>query len=837
MIKNEHTAFDLRGLTLVVAAVAWVAGMLLGNVLPLSSLPLLIAACAAFLCLIFFWRNPRNRIFTLIILCLLLGFWRYTIASPLGDTNAISASIGTGTLEIRGSVSDEPKLEGRMRVLLVAVSAISKNAGASWQVAHGKMEVETLGEAIQDPYGANYGDDVELQGKLQIPPPHTTPDIFASMIFPRISVRGTGGNAVIAALYHLRVTLSTIISQSLPQPEAALLTAIVLGLNTPALKPLASAFNVTGTVHLIVSSGFKVTILAGLILASTRWLYTNPANQATPMLPAQKRKYNKRLWLTSTVVIICIAAYTVLSGAGPAALRAGIMGGLLVIAPRVGRTYNVYTALAICTCILTFFDPFVLWDVGFQLSFLGTLGIVILTPILQKALKSIERLPFGHAIAEMSAVTIAAQIATLPIVAITFQQISFIAPITNILTVPLLGITIFIGILICGAGMLFAPLGILCGWVAWPLLWYIGNIVTECAILPGAFMTVNGLSAGLAWSYYALLFLVVAIMVYKWPVEEKSRPDHATNTTLLSRRTWRMVQLSAALVIILATGTTALAAKADGRLTVSFLNVGPANQQPQGEAVLIQTPDKKIALIDGGMDATSLAQELDSRLPSWQRSIDVVISTTQKSDHLAGLQDVITRFQVGEVVDAGMLHPSAGYALWRRTILERNLRYVQVRQGASIAVGGQVALQVFWPRSPLHKGSNEEEDNGLVVRLITPGLRLLFLGATAMSKYALNGLLAEITPDYLQAEIVQIVADVDKALPTELNTVLQTVKPSLIVITPAALSAKLRKNGATTVINSPSRALTSGATWQIEQTAQVGTIELNCSNQQWGMNV
>lgn len=834
MIKNESTAFDLRGLALVVATVAWVAGILLGNVMPLSSLPLLIAAFAAFLCLIFFWRNPRNRIFTLIILCFLLGFWRYTIASPLGDANAISASIGTGTLEIRGSVSDEPKLEGKMRVLLVAVSAISKNAGASWQAAHGKMEVKTLGGAIEDPYGANYGDDVELQGKLQIPPPHTTPDIFASMIFPRISVKGTSGNAVIAALYHLRVTLSTIISQSLPQPEAALLTAIVLGLNTPALKPLASAFNVTGTVHLIVSSGFKVTILAGLILASTRWLYTNPATQATPMLPAQKRKYNKRRWLTSTVVIICIAAYTVLSGAGPAALRAGIMGGLLVIAPLFGRTYNVYTALAICTCILTFFDPFVLWDVGFQLSFIGTLGIIILTPILQKALKSIERLPFGYAIAEISAVTIAAQIATLPIDAITFQQISFIAPITNILTVPLLAITIFMGIFICVSGILYAPLGILCGWVAWPVLWYIGNIVTECAILPGAFMTVNGLSGGFAWCYYALLCSVVATIVYKWPAEKKNRQDHATST---ARRTWRMVQLSAALAIVLATGTTALAAKNDGRLTVSFLSVGPVNQQPQGEAVLIQTPDKKIALIDGGMDATSLAQELDSRLPSWQRSIDVVISTTQKSDHLTGLQDVITRFQVGEVVDAGMLHPNVGYALWRRTILERNLHYVQVRQGTTIAVGGQVALQVFWPRSSLHKGSNEEEDNGLVVRLITPGLRLLFLGATAMSKYALNGLLAEITPDYLQAEIVQIVADVDKALPTELNTLLQTVKPSLIVITPTALSAKLRKNGATTVINSPSRALTSGATWQIEQTAQVGTIELNCSNQQWGMNV
>lgn len=400
---------------------------------------------------------------------------------------------------------------------------------------------------------------------------------------------------------------------------------------------------------------------------------------------------------------------------------------------------------------------------------------------------------------------------------------------------PLLGIIIFLGVLICAAGMFLAPLGMLFGWVAWPVLWYIDKIVTACSVLPGAFINVNNLNTGLAWCYYALLSLVIITIVYKWPAEEKQ--NHATTPALLSRRTWLIIQLSAALVVILATGATALAAKSAGKTTISFLNVGPANQQPQGEAVLIQTADGKIAIIDGGMDATSLAQELDSRLPSWQRAIDVVIATTQKADHLAGLQDVITRFQVGEVVDAGMLHPGTGYALWRRTISERNLRYVEIRQGATIAVGSQVALQVFWPRPSLHKGGSEEVDNGLIVRLITPGMHLLFLGASAMSKYALNGLLSDIAPDYLQAEIVQVVAEVGKAFPAELSDLLQEVKPALIVITPAALSAKQRKNGTASVINPLPLALSRGATWQIEQTAQVGTIEFNCSNQGWGMNV
>jgi ComEC/Rec2-related protein len=606
-----------------------------------------------------------------------------------------------------------------------------------------------------------------------------------------------------------------------------------LQLRTPALKPLTPAFNATGTAHLIAPSGFKVTVLAGLVIASTRWLYEGKNARNTPSLPAQKR--NWRRWAASALVISSVAIYTILSGAGPAALRAGLMGILLVVAPRFGRIYNLYTALAASVLLMSIFDPFVLWDAGFLLSFLGTLGIVLLTPFFQKWLKPLERLPFGHTIAEMSAVTLAAQMATLPIIALTFNQVSFIAPIANVLTVPLLGVLIFTGLLICGAGSLFAPLGLLCGWLAWPLLWYVSNIVRWCAMLPGAFMSVTNLNSELAWAYYGLLALLVCIIHYKWPQQKPSLQSKAASP--LSQRRWHILQLSAAVLVIFATGATALAARPDGRLTITFLNVGPANQPSQGEALLLHTPDGKNALIDGGLDATSLGQELDSRLPSWQRSLDMVILTSPKSDHLLGLQDVVSRYQVGEVVDGGMLHPNVAYALWRRTIAERNIPYLQARQGAIISIGSQVSLQVFWPRPILHKSSNEEVENGLVIRLIAPGLRLLLLGATALSKYALTGLLNDIAPSYLQADIVQAVAEVGKVVPTELGAVLQAAHPSLLVITPAALSAKLRKAGMATSALNPLPQLLAGATWQTEQTALVGTIEVHTSNQGWGMNV
>ncbi|MEO8970722.1 MAG: ComEC/Rec2 family competence protein, partial [Ktedonobacteraceae bacterium] len=445
---------DLHGLTLVVVAGACLIGMFLASLVPLPPVSLLMGLVPALVGVPLLWNDTRGRIILLVVLSLLLGAWRYTIASPVNDPSAISAFIGKGKVEVQGSVTDEPTIQGKTRVLLVSVTSISLSTGATWQDAHGELEVRTLDSTVENPYGANYGDAIELQGTLQPRDQYTAAGVFANMAFPRISVMSSGGNPVLAALYHLRVMLETVIVQSLPQPEAALLIAILLSLRTPAIKPFANFFNETGTAHLIAPSGFKVTIVAGIIKSSTGWLYkkrgvqagqTEQIQQTWQMLPAERRQGEVRRRLVTALVVTCIIIYTILSGAGSAAIRAGIMGVIMVIAPRIGRIYNVYTALAFAALIMSLLDPFVLWDVGFQLSFLGTLGIVMLTPLLQRLLSPLQRVPFGHTLMEISAVTLAAEIATLPIVAQTFNTISFIALITNILTVPLLGILLSIG--------------------------------------------------------------------------------------------------------------------------------------------------------------------------------------------------------------------------------------------------------------------------------------------------------------------------------------------------------------------------------------------------------
>ena len=163
----------------------------------------------------------------LILLCLLLGAWRYTVASGVEDAQRISKFIGAGKIEIQGTLSDEPKISGKSLVLAITVSEVSTDQGKTWQQADGQVEAQTLDGQSQPVYGPNYGDTVELQGKFQPPSQYNPPGTSASMAFPRLATLHPNGNPLMAAFYHLRLALASVLAQSLPQPQAALLIAIL----------------------------------------------------------------------------------------------------------------------------------------------------------------------------------------------------------------------------------------------------------------------------------------------------------------------------------------------------------------------------------------------------------------------------------------------------------------------------------------------------------------------------------------------------------------------------------------------------------------------------------
>lgn len=578
----------------------------------------------------------------------------------------------------------------------------------------------------------------------------------------------------------------------------------------------------------MIPSGFKVTLFVGLINAGTRWLLPKPGQPGQRLLPAERRRQSWKYWLHTLLLILCIVVYTLLSGGGPAALRAGVMGILLILAPRLRRFYNVYTAMALTALVMSLIDPFVIWDTGFQLSFIGTLGILLFTPLLQHLFRFLNRWPLGFHIAEIVAVTLAAQVATLPIFMLSFNQVSFIAPLANLASVPLLGISLALGALICVSGLIALPLALICGWLAWPLLWYVTTVITWCSHIPGAYLQVDNIPPLVAWIYYALLAGLAALFLAHWQPTTLQKHQHAP---LLTRRTRLILQGSLALLMLLATGILTQATRPGEYLTIALLSNGDPSQ---GQALFLQTPDGQTVLIDEGASNTILSQTLDTRLPFWQRSLGLVLPSDTGTSNLAGLQDVVTRYQVQRAIDAGMLHPDLAYARWRNTLNTRNLPYTQTRQGALITLDPQTALQVLWPPVQLHKSSHETSDNALVLRLVTPHLRLLLLNSTALSDYALQHLPLGLAPTALQADIVQLLGEEGKSFPPSLINILTLAHPSLLLLT--TLPARKHKNAsqpATTTISSSPPA----GPWEVLQNKQATSLEIQSTAHGWHINL
>jgi ComEC/Rec2-related protein len=832
------------GYALVAIVAAWIAGIALHFITPLSAItiftwlvlapfPLALWLIAAFMARRAAARftsaaSSEARWWRIALVVGLIGFWvalgaaRATWADPANNPLAVSrfASSTSGSkLIVQGLVAAEPDLRSGYRLLTVDTSQVSTDNGKSWQKASGEIEATIYGP--DDWFAPAYGDTISLTGKLK-PAGSAPPGILARMSNAQASVlaRG-GGNPVLAWLFDLRVQLAQSIQRSLPEPEAALLIGILLGLKTPTLRARLPLFTATGTIHLVVPAGLKVSTLAELTSYAVRRLGQ---------------------WPRTIAALLAVATYAALGGGGPAAVRAAIMGALLALAPALGRAYNVFTAIAIAAGIMTLTDPLLIADAGFQLTVLATLGLPLLVPPVQRRLArwlgAIPRFPATHAIAELLAVTIAAQLATLPVLALTFHQFSLIAPIANLLTVPLLAPLLVLGALLALAGLFGGVAGLIAlalSWVLWPLLWFVDSVITICANLPAASFTVPDLPGIVAWAYYAALAGMLWWLL-PWLRKRRSRSASSALPTTTAQHTGGHIRLArGALVGVLLLALVGACGAAAPVLTdhaahLYFLDVGPG-----GEAALLRLPSGVTALLNGGPDGPTLEAALSGKLPFWQHTLDLAVLTDPRSGDVRGLQDAATHFTIAHSADAGMLHPGKDYLAWLDATAHAGATHSIVRAGSVIHLDSDTLLRALAPLPQLYPPGDGSTDasNDLILRLETPGLRVLFLGSA--DDYALDALAYANQP--LAADVVEMALPPGAPLNLDgpLGAVLALAHPHLIVINdaPVAPTSKTAKRAAAVDWwgSDSDAASTLGA--QILRVDLAGTVELSGGANGW----
>ncbi len=251
--------------------------------------------------------------------------------------------------------------------------------------------------------------------------------------------------------------------------------------------------------------------------------------------------------------------------------------------------------------------------------------------------------------------------------------------------------------------------------VSWLGLVYLLAVVELFAQVPA--ISVGEFDAGWVWGAYALLGVVVW-----WLARWQRRLGMVESPGPIKMGLPGKFALPS-LILIVALTATGIVAPADHRLQVSFLNVG------QGDAIYIRTPSGQDILIDGGPSPQRLAQELGKKMPFWNRTIELVVSTHADADHLTGLLEALKRYKVLQIVDPGVPSDTDLYREWQSLIEDKKVPDSAVMAGQSIKLKGGLEFAVL---NPINTVTDDTNLASVVLSLTYGDVSFLFTGDLPM---------------------------------------------------------------------------------------------------------
>ena len=469
----------------------FIGGIALRSFFSISSAFLLGFLILAIFFISAFWSRKKLVIIGFCLLFLTLGIWR--------QQQALSEIVYPEEKEISfvGRVVAEPDVRGDNTKLTVETEMV---------VGRVLLTADTYPEY-------QYGDKLKITGYLQ--KPHIFEDfnykeylakdgIYSVMYWSEIELlqRGKYGNVgqlLYAKVLQFKNSLRETIYQNLSPPQSTILGAMILGDKRRLSDELKEKLNIAGVRHITAVSGMHVAILTSLLMFLLLGL-----------------GFWKKQAFYLTIAIITF--FIIMTGLQPSAIRAGIMGGMFLLAQYLGRQNLSSRAVVFAAALMLLINPLLLrLDVGFQLSFLAMMGIIYLMPVFQAGLKIIpqERL---FNLRSITAMTLSAQVFVLPILIYNFGCVSLVAPPVNILIVPFLPLLMGLGFIFSVLGTPFQLLGWLLSWPVWLFLTYITKTVEAVNQIPWASLTIENIH----WFWLIIVYLLLGFLV--WRLKKKRQP-------------------------------------------------------------------------------------------------------------------------------------------------------------------------------------------------------------------------------------------------------------------------------------------------------------------------
>jgi competence protein ComEC len=439
--------------TLIALAIAWLLGILAADTLHISVALLAVFAGGSALVAAGVRQNRGRRLVALMLVCGALGGLRLELAHVPTSAQSVWLLNDSGDLTLDGVVVEDPKrtADGQRALLMVERAVKDGRARAATGLVLAKLP----------PFPERrYGDRLRLTGALATPREAERPGqfdyraylarkrIFALMeptSAQLVSVRNA--SPVWAALLDMRDAARRVLLRELPEPQASLAVGILLGLQSSIPADVSATFSATGTSHILVISGWNISIIAAALYSAAEGL---------------RLSERKAFW----AILITIWLYTLFVGATPTVIRAAVMGTIVVIGQRLERPAHAWTTLFAACWAMTLWDPQTLWDLGFQLSALataslfafgkGTEALLLRTPL---------RVAWLDWAREALTATLAAQILALPLILYQFGNLSIVAPLANVALLPMVPSAMLFGAIALVGGMIWLTLG---QWLALP---------------------------------------------------------------------------------------------------------------------------------------------------------------------------------------------------------------------------------------------------------------------------------------------------------------------------------------------------------------------------------
>ena len=683
-------------MTLVYISGALVVGILAGLQLDLLPWPFFIAAGLVLIAGLLLRTRPRI-IYLFLLAALLVGIGRGSTVPVSGPPEQLQTLADSSAIVVSGIVDDYPESRGALTQFRFSVERYRADEGwvetSGLLLVRAKPSVPMIEE--RSPPFFRYGDTLVLKGTLEQPPvleefdwrEHLArEDVHYLMFRPDVDLTGgEGGVRALGWVYRVREEMAASLGRSLPEPRASLAQALLLGIRGGLPSELREDLAKTGTTHLIAISGLHVGILVGLVsLASAALL-------------------GRRGQIYIVIPLLFVWGYAVLTGFSPPVARAAIMASLYLWAIFLGRQRSGLTALSAAAALMVTIDPDLLEEVSFQLSFVAMAGLLLLGPWFRAGgLRLVARywepegIPGGIVkfFIEASAISLAAIMATFPIVGFNFHFLSPVSLSATVFVLPALPFILVSSLAAAVAGTFSETAGQILAWGTWPWLSWMTGVIRIFSWVPGLKVDAGPATLYATLFYYGTLLFLQWWARRIWPraLVQSELPEFPTLRTTakpsfsIMLRQKRTIFL--ALVILLTIAVFSVAAvRPTERLRVTILDVG------QGESILIQGPDRLTVLVDGGPNPATLVLELGQRLPHWQHSVDLIVLTHPDSDHLSGLMGLLERYDVDHVIQCGgRLHHSGKRS--RLSLLdgpsgaERNLTAGGARRDSGAARGG-----------------------------------------------------------------------------------------------------------------------------------------------------